>query len=185
VVVATTTLAADDAVAELARRTGARVVRGPVEDVLGRYVLAAASWPGRFVIRATADNPLVDVEACGRVLECLEAGADYVGESGLPVGAAVEGMTTVALRLAGREAEDAYDREHVTPWLRRGEGHLTIGNAVTPAGLARADLSFTIDTPSDLAFVRALVGVVGPDPLVALADAIRAADRLTGRGEGA
>ncbi|MDQ1386308.1 MAG: spore coat polysaccharide biosynthesis protein SpsF, partial [Actinomycetota bacterium] len=41
VVVATTTDPADDEVASLAAEIGARVFRGPVDDVLSRFLLAA------------------------------------------------------------------------------------------------------------------------------------------------
>jgi spore coat polysaccharide biosynthesis protein SpsF (cytidylyltransferase family) len=174
VVVATTVLPADDAIAALAVRLGAGVVRGAVDDVLGRYIQAAVSWAGPFVLRATADNPLVDPEASVRVLEYLRQGADYVAEKGLPVGAAVEGMTTAALRRAGLDASDAYDREHVTPWLRRGVG-LDTREPAAPAGLQHPDLRFTIDTAADLAHVRRLVAAAGPDPLLPLTTFIRTA----------
>jgi spore coat polysaccharide biosynthesis protein SpsF len=178
VVVATTKLAADDAVVALGRALGVGVVRGPTDDVLGRYALAAESWTGRFLIRATADNPLVDSCACRRVLKWLALGADYVVETGLPVGAAVEGMTTAAVRLAAREAVDPYDREHVTPWLRRGGDRLTVYTPMAPDRLVRPDLRFTVDTPDDLAFVCRVVLTAGGHALVPLANAIGAADRL-------
>jgi spore coat polysaccharide biosynthesis protein SpsF len=178
VVVATTAHPADEPIAALATRLGAAVVRGAVEDVLGRYAQAAESWAGPFVLRATADNPLVDPGAGRRVLEWLVRGADYVVETGLPVGAAVEGMTTAALRLAAREAVDAYDREHVTPWLRRAGDRLTVYTPMAPDPFVRPDLRFTVDTPDDLAFVRSVILTAGRDPRVPLADAIAAADRL-------
>jgi spore coat polysaccharide biosynthesis protein SpsF (cytidylyltransferase family) len=177
VMVATTALAADDVVAAAASQLGCLVARGATEDVLARYVAATATWRGRFVIRATADNPLVDIEACGRVLKHLEAGADYVSEEGLPVGAAVEGMTVAALHAAGRTATAPYDREHVTPWLRREVGMFIVQHPQAPAPLVRSDLRFTIDTADDLAYVRAVVDRAGPDPLLPLAEYIAAADR--------
>jgi hypothetical protein len=60
----------------------------------------------------------VDIDAPGRVLQRLFAGADYVVEQGLPVGGAVEGIRAPVLRLAAREATDTFDREHVTPFVR-------------------------------------------------------------------
>src|SRR5262245_52189080 len=59
VIVATTTRADDEVVAAEASRLGVRVVRGPVDDVLGRFAQAVADWDGAYVFRATADNPLV------------------------------------------------------------------------------------------------------------------------------
>jgi spore coat polysaccharide biosynthesis protein SpsF len=178
VVVATTALPADDAVATLAGALGARVVRGSVDDVLARFVLAVSAWPGRYVIRATADNPLVDPQAARRVLEHLRRGADYVVEKGLPVGAAVEGMTIAALCEAGRAATDCYDREHVTPWIRRATHRLVVAEPGAPKALARWDLRFTVDTLGDLQYVRAVVADAGAGALLPIAAYIAAADRL-------
>jgi spore coat polysaccharide biosynthesis protein SpsF len=182
VVVATTGLPADDQIASAAAALGVLLVRGPVDDVLARYVQAASGWTGP-VVRATADNPLVDIEAPARVLQALRAGADYVVESGLPVGAAVEGMTVEALRQAGARATDAYDREHVTPWIRRGGTRGPVRTLDAPPDLARPDLRFTVDTLDDLAHVRRVVAAAGADPLLPLQAFIRAAARLPRRSE--
>lgn len=178
VVVATTYLAADNPVAAAAQRLGARCVRGAVDDVLARFALAAHGWSGPYVIRATADNPLVDVAACSRALEQLRQGADYVVEASLPIGAAIEAMTTNALHQAQHDARDAYDREHVTPWMRRAEAGLLVCRAPSPQSLMRSDLRFTVDTPADLAYVRRIVAQAGPHPLLPLEAYIKAADVL-------
>ena len=80
------------------------MVRGPVDDVLGRFVGALDGWTGPYVIRATADNPFVDFDGPARLLRLLDAGADYAIEEGLPVGAAVEAMRVEVLREAGELA---------------------------------------------------------------------------------
>ena len=63
IVVATTTDAADDEVAALATGLGARVVRGPVDDVLSRFLLAADTVDAEAadgIVRLTSDCPLLD-----------------------------------------------------------------------------------------------------------------------------
>lgn len=179
VLVATTHEPADTAVVALSRALGAETARGPVDDVLTRFLFAATGWHGPFVIRATADNPAVDPGACVRVLEWLKAGADYVAENGLPVGAAVEGMTIQALTLAGEQAVDPYDREHVTPWLRRRAADRGDRAPEAPVALRRRDLRFTVDTSEDLAYMRTVVAEAGGEALVPLEDLIRAADRVS------
>src|SRR5262249_2392804 len=84
-VVATTTREEDDPVAREGLRLGAGVVRGPDEDVLGGFLLVAEKLALDDLIRATADNPAVDMESPRRVFELRrEAGADHVVEEGLP-----------------------------------------------------------------------------------------------------
>ncbi len=104
VILATTWRDEDEAVVREAERFGAPVFRGPVDDVLQRFALVADSVNAPFLIRATADNPAVDIDAPSRVLDLLiRESADHVVESGLPVGAAVEAVRVAALPEPGRK----------------------------------------------------------------------------------
>src|SRR5688572_23085145 len=117
VVLATTTEAEDDVLEAVARRMNIPVYRGDRDDVLRRFAEAAHAFDLDPVLRATADNPAVDIDSSGRVIAALrETRADYIREEGLPLGASVEGMTAEALYRAARLAIDPYDREHVTPF---------------------------------------------------------------------
>jgi spore coat polysaccharide biosynthesis protein SpsF len=69
VVVATTDLSRDDAVAREAARRGAKVFRGSEEDVLGRYFGAATKFSAEVVVRVTADSPLFDPELLSEMLK--------------------------------------------------------------------------------------------------------------------
>lgn len=61
-VVATSTDVVDDAVVAECERLGVPCHRGPVDDVLDRFVGALAAHPGDAVMRFTADCPLLDPE---------------------------------------------------------------------------------------------------------------------------
>ena len=117
VVVATTTRPEDEAVvAEAAAPPASRVVRGPVDDVLGRFVARAGGWTGPYVIRATADNPVVDIDGPARLLRVLDGGADYASRKACR---SARPSRRCASRCCARPARwriDAYDREHVTPF---------------------------------------------------------------------
>lgn len=178
VVVATSTHREDDVVAEVGHRAGASVCRGPLDDVLGRFEMAASGWSGDFLIRATGDNPAVDIESSARVLQRLEQGADYVVETGLPVGGTVEGLRTSVLRDAARRATAPYDREHVTPFVRDRPEEFSVVQMPAPPPLSRADLRFTVDTPADLDFMRRVYAEAG-EVLPSLASLIAAADRVS------
>jgi spore coat polysaccharide biosynthesis protein SpsF len=179
VVVATTGRGEDDVLVEVAGELGVEILRGESEDVLARFVSVASRLSLTHVVRATADNPVVDLDAPRRMLELLSsARADYVEEIDLPVGAAVEACTVEALRLAEAATSDPYDREHVTPYLRRGLAGASI-QAQAPAALRRADLRFTVDRSQDLSNVRALFDHLGAGaPLAPLTAFIAAADEL-------
>jgi len=184
VVLATTTLLEDDLLCEEAERLEIAVLRGSADDVLGRYAFAASVLGVSAIVRATADNPAVDLDAPYRTLEILQrSGADYVVDYGLPLGGTVEAIAVPALVRAAALATDASDREHVTPFLRRDARSRAV-DSLPPSALRRPDLRFTVDTADDLDYMRRVYqeagGSVSPAPL---GDFIAAADRLRHRDD--
>jgi len=182
VVLATTTLLEDDLLCEEAERLEIAVLRGSADDVLGRYAFAASVLGVSAIVRATADNPAVDLDSPFRTLEILQrSGADYVVDYGLPLGGTVEAIAVPALVRAAALATDADDREHVTPFIRRDARSRAV-DALAPTALRRPDLRFTVDTADDLDYMRRVYQEAGvsasPAPLGVL---IAAADRLRAR----
>jgi spore coat polysaccharide biosynthesis protein SpsF len=181
VIVATTDLFEDDRVAAEAARMGAAIVRGSERDVLRRYVQAAREFSLTEIIRATADNPAVDMDAPRRTLELLhQTGADHVVEFGLPRGAAVEAVTVAALENAATTATDPKDREHVTTFIRRDRRFFALP-ALAPGVIRQPQLRLTVDTAVDLAFMRRVFARVGAAPGMpsSLEDSIAAAMAVT------
>ncbi len=165
VVVATSTLARDDAVADIARAAGRAVVRGSESDVLDRFVDALRAHPADHVVRLTADCPLIDPVLVEAVLaRHLDRGADYTSNvfpRTFPRGLDCEVMTAAALRTAHTEAVDAVEREHVTPFLYRRPERFMLANLRNDAPLGRE--RWTVDTVDDLAFVREIVNAMADD----------------------
>ena len=179
VLLATTTNHEDEALAAEAIAAGALVFRGSSDNVLQRFVLAARSVGARVVIRATADNPAVDVDAPARVLAALEAAeADHAVDVGLPVGCAVEAAAVDALERALTLTADPFDLEHVTPMLRRDRGHFRAVETPAPPPVRRPDLRLTVDTAADLRFVRAVLARRDGSNELPLAEIIAAADEV-------
>jgi spore coat polysaccharide biosynthesis protein SpsF len=177
VILATTRGAADDALAAIAVRMHVRVFRGSADDVLDRYAAAAAWAEADIVIRATGDNPAVDIDAPRRLRHALmETRADYACEDGLPVGAGVEAITAEALRRSAAAATSPDDREHVTLYAKRRPEAFRIARLPAPEHLRWPDLRLTIDTPDDLDYMRRLFArVTSVEP--ELAELIAAARR--------
>lgn len=157
-VVATSTDTSDDPLAAYCESLELTVFRGSLNDVLERYRAALAQHPqARAVVRLTADCPLTDPSLIDRVIEHhYEADADYtsntLGARTYPHGLDTEVIRPGALVEAAAQASDAYEREHVTPYIyRRPETYRL-------AGVERADslanLRWTVDFPEDLIFVR-------------------------------
>jgi spore coat polysaccharide biosynthesis protein SpsF len=162
VVVATTVEREDDLVEQFCQDQGYACFRGDNLDVLGRYLYAARVFHADIIVRITADCPLMDPGVIDRTVNAfLEAypqaqfgtnrGLDQI-ERTYPIGMDVEVMTRDALESAFQEAEEPYQREHVTPYLYETVGRFqkTSIDANGEYGAQR----WAVDTPQDLAFVR-------------------------------
>ena len=169
VIIATTTLANDDALAEHLRERGIRCVRGDADDVLSRYMLAARETSASVYVRITADCPFVDPEIIDTAVGAIAAtdGVDYASTSQAgyyPRGLDVEAFRPDALIEADRLASDRDEREHVTLYIYRHPERFAIAAVPGPTWVRRPDLRFTVDEPEDLDLVRAVVGGLGATP---------------------
>jgi glutamate-1-semialdehyde 2,1-aminomutase len=139
---------------------GLRCFRGSEGDVLDRFGVAANSADAQVIVRITGDCPLVAPELVDRVLsELASEQYDYLRTgTSFPDGFDVEAFTVGALRRARTEATDAYDREHVTPYMQRDP---VARAAVLEAAQAVPDERVTLDEPEDLEVIRAVFETFG------------------------
>jgi spore coat polysaccharide biosynthesis protein SpsF len=161
VTVATTLDGRDDLITAFCDESGYPVFRGSEEDVLDRYWKATEATRADAIVRITSDCPLIDPE----VIDLTVAGflsnggdVDYASNTleprTYPRGLDVEVFSRAALERAWREDLKPESREHVTPYMYR-----TTGLFRTLRVAASADYSdhrWTVDTPEDLAFARAV-----------------------------
>jgi spore coat polysaccharide biosynthesis protein SpsF len=144
-------------VAEEAQRVGAIVFRGSENDVLGRYAGAAQASEASVVLRITSDCPLLDPETSGLVLShYLSGDFDYCSNlepRSWPKGLDTEVFSRDVLELAHEQAKDPFDREHVTPWMRKN-AQVRRGSVQLDSDLS--DWRWTLDYPEDLSFFRAV-----------------------------
>ena len=164
VVVATTTEPADDAVAALGGELGAGVVRGPVDDVLARYLAAVDATGADIVARLTADCPLLDPTLIAACVQAFDpAKVDYLSTNQprtVPRGLDVEVVAAAVLRAVG-EIADGVDRRHVTSYVYTHPERFRIaGITFDPPG---DDLRVTLDEPDDAALLDAVVAELGDD----------------------
>lgn len=163
ILVATSTDAEDDQIADLAQSAGWRCYRGARDDVLGRFVAAVEGHEGE-VVRITADCPLIDAEVVDEVIRLFRSSRGCVYASNIeprsyPVGLDTEVVSAQLLRELADTADDPADREHVTMALRRDPARFPREVLV-----AREDLSalrWTVDYEDDLEFVRLVVERLG------------------------
>ena len=137
-----------------------RVVRGPEDDVLSRFVEAIHLVGATTVVRTTGDCPLINLEAMRSMLAALdETGADVVNyRPGFEyVDKGLEAISADALLRAVADPQlQARDREHVTSLLYRYPDRYRVHYIDSECFLRRGDIRITVDTEADLAFMEAL-----------------------------
>ena len=165
-VVATTTEAADDAIVAECAAIGVACHRGPVDDVLARFLGVLDQHESDIVLRFTADNPLIDPAIIARAHRVfVAAGADYLSTSlahTLPRGLDVEMVRTPVLRQIDKLATE-HHRVHVTSYIyTHADDFDVIGLTLQPD---RSHLRLTLDTEDDWKLIEAIVDHFGDEPV--------------------
>ena len=159
-VLATSEDQSDDPIVDCGIKIGVPTVRGPLDDVLGRFCKVLEKWPARDIVRLTGDCPLTDTkvidECVNQFLETSPA-VDYLSNTLVPTfpdGLDVEVVRSEVLQIANAEARLPSEREHVTPFIYKRPERFRLKNY-----LFNEDLSafrWTVDEAEDLEFVRAI-----------------------------
>ncbi len=184
VIVATTTEAEDAAIADDCQAAGVPFYRGSLHDVLDRFYQAARWRQAEVIVRITADCPVIDPALIDAAVALLTEGwpqnaLDFTAtrlpppwKRTYPIGLDVEVCTFAALERAWKEADQPYQREHVLPYLYEGVvlDQAPVARGVSQRGFRIAQLNhdpdygalrWTVDTPEDLALMRAVYARFG------------------------
>jgi spore coat polysaccharide biosynthesis protein SpsF len=158
VVVATSALPVDDAIARECEALQVACFRGDERDVLDRYYRAAMKFAAETIVRITSDCPLIDPELIDATIRSSFAEqADYACNSLVhtyPRGLDVEVFTADALARAWGAAKEEYQRMHVTPYLYENP---ELFKLVSIAGeVDHSKHRWTLDTSEDWDLIQAI-----------------------------
>ena len=163
VLVATTDSPHDDVIVEECQRLSVAVFRGQEDDVLDRYHQAARSIAADVVVRVTSDCPLIDPEVTDKTIRAfLAERPDYASNvlvRTYPRGLDTEVMTAQALAQAWREADQAYQRAHVAPYIYEHPEKFKVLSVTGEQDYSQH--RWTVDTPADLGLVRTIYERLG------------------------
>ncbi|WP_229076203.1 cytidylyltransferase domain-containing protein [Actinoplanes sp. DH11] len=165
-VVATTTEAADDAVVAECERIGVAWHRGPVDDVLTRFLGVLETRSADTVLRFTADCPLLDPHLVARATRVFAAsGVDYLTTSitrTLPRGLDVEVVRATVLKEIDKLAYD-HHRTHVTSYIYSHPHDFDVIGLTAQPDLSH--LRLTLDTEDDWKLIEAVIDHFGDVPV--------------------
>ena len=149
----------DDPLAAHLEARGTRVFRGPEEDVLRRFRLAAEAEDATHVVRICADNPLVwggEIDTLiRRFLDSPDRDMLYAYNhiplnNLYPDGFGAEMISMPLLRLLDEEATLPAHREHCLSFIHDNPDRFRIMTFNPPeASMRRPDVRLDLDTPED------------------------------------
>ncbi|MDP1616141.1 glycosyltransferase family protein [Phenylobacterium sp.] len=176
IVVATSIEPSDDRLAQAVEAAGLAVHRGPLDNVLARFIGALEAWPADHVVRLTGDCPLIDPGVIDQTIALhLAKAADYTHNrydpSGYPKGQDVEVISADALQRTAREDHGPEAREHVTWAVRNAPSRYRI--ARLDPSVDEGEVRWTVDTADDYEFVRQIYDGLYPANAAFSSDDVR------------
>jgi spore coat polysaccharide biosynthesis protein SpsF (cytidylyltransferase family) len=140
--------------------TRAMVIEGSEEDVLSRYVVLADRMAADYVVRITADCPLLPPDLITRhIVKALANEYAYFSNVDENYRTAIDGydvevIQALALSWANENAKEPRDREHVTTILRSPTFKEQFSWGVTVGNINQSHMKLSVDNPTDLERVR-------------------------------
>lgn len=164
IIVATTTNAKDDIIADVAKKHGCIVYRGSEENVLSRFVEASAENKIDRIIRVCADNPFLDISFLRKQIESFSSNNDYVCyalSDGTPTilthyGFWAEGVSLKALEKVQKMTSEKKYMEHVTNYIYNHPNDFDIKRIYIPKEIEKRKIRLTIDTQKDFSLAQVI-----------------------------
>lgn len=156
------------------------VVRGPDDDLVTRFLMAADLTGADVIVRMWGDCPVTDPDlATGLLQAALATGAawaHYPNDSGYPEGVESHILRVDALRALDAETDDMYERENLMPFfLRQPERFPILELRRQPD---RTGLKCLLDTQHDYRRITEIFDILFPDnPTFGVAELEKLAER--------
>ena len=165
-VVATSSDASDDPLAKLCRDIGVSCFRGPLSDVMQRFIQCGDAYGLSHIVRVGGDDPLIDPDCClelVRLHELKEYDFMYASNrEGWPYGCAAELISIAALEYIHASTNSPHYLEHTIPYFFQHPEAFRILKVKAPKELRRPDLAFTVDYPEDIDLLRKIFTELKP-----------------------
>jgi len=163
IVVATSDLDQDDAIAQFCRDHGVLCFRGSERNVLQRYYQCAVEYGFDQVVRLTADNPFTDIEELNGLIQMhLDSDADFSHSfASLPVGVGAEVFTFQTLRRSYENGHEPHHIEHVDEYMLELPEIFDTQIYQAPSSKRFPNIRLTVDTQEDYEKACAIIEASG------------------------
>ena len=181
VIVATSTNKENDAIENFCRENNYLCFRGSEDDVLNRYYEAAKKYKLDYIIRITADDPLISPEVINQLIENhLREKADYFSNTltrTFPRGLDVEMFSFKTLEKANALAKTKPEREHVTSFIYNHPEMFKIGSMTAEGKLNRPGFRLCIDTEKDFKLLKIIYEFFYKNNIISIQEVIDFLDK--------
>ncbi|MCE2732408.1 MAG: cytidylyltransferase domain-containing protein [Chryseotalea sp.] len=152
IIVASSSDKENDVIQEYCEKRNIKCYRGSEHNVLSRFVALQNEFNFEHIFRFTADNPIIDIKILLEFLKWhIKESNDYSTSMGLPLGMNFEVFKGVALLESVKHADSDFDKEHVTPALKR-ENCFKKGYFKTEFDYT-SKIRLTVDTVEDILLI--------------------------------
>jgi glutamate-1-semialdehyde 2,1-aminomutase len=155
IVIATTKDSRNKMLSEYVCSLGYGLYQGSENDVLDRYYQAAKFENADIVVRITGDCPLIDPQLVDDVIgQLINKKLDYCSNTinpTYPDGLDTEVFTFSSLEKAWSEANNPFEREHVTPFLKNS---VDVNRENIDFEIDYSPERWTVDEPEDFVVIK-------------------------------
>jgi len=149
---------------EFADRNNLSYVIGPEIDVLQRCILAAQETSSDFVVKANTENPYVAYDLVEKAISTIiDKNADLVVMENLPLGSAVDTVSTQALVRSHKYGDDRHRSEFTSRFILENTDSFNIECVTPPYELQRPEIRLTVDYPEDLVLARKIMSGISDE----------------------
>ncbi|MDA8612568.1 hypothetical protein N9L10_01245 [Candidatus Pelagibacter bacterium] len=153
IILATSDNYTDDPLAVYAKHLGLGLVRGPLEDVMKRFVMTLNQYECDAFFRVCGDSPLLIPSLFDKAASLYKQ-ADYdlvtnVFPRTFPIGMSVELIKTKVFLEIEKKIKNEKDREHITQYFYDKKKNFKIQNIVCDR-VIDPNLKLALDKPDDL-----------------------------------
>ena len=150
-----------------------KVVRGPDDDLVTRFLMAADLTGADYLLRMWGDCPVTDPDLASGLLQLAvnsnAAWAHYPNDSGYPEGVETHVLRVDALRSLAAETDDMYERENLMPFFTRHPERFRVLEVRRSPN--RNQLKCLLDTQHDYRRITEIFDILYPrNPMFGVSD---------------
>ena len=153
IIVATSDHSSDDSIEAFCIDHGIKIFRGPLDDVMQRFILCATKFRIKNILRVCGDDPLIDPEVISALVsKHKEQHDDFIfatHRDGWPYGCAAELISLDSLKTIHPKTKNTSHREHTIPYFFENINEFNITKLNSDQSMNRPDYFFTVDYKED------------------------------------